>query len=317
VLGQYFPLETVTVPVADPLGRPLEASYQRAGDTAYVELAAASGIVLLAEAERDAMVTTTLGTGQLIAHALDEGVRELYLFIGGSATNDGGTGIAHALGYRFFDAVGSELAPVGVSLRQLHRIDASRVHPDLPSLAVKVVCDVDNPFYGPRGAAYTYGPQKGASATEVEILDQGLRQLAGCLTAAGYPDVSQLAGAGAAGGVGGGAVALLGGELVSGTDTFLTISKLEAQMKTADVVLTGEGKLDTQTQQGKLISGVCALAHTHAKPVIGVCGAAEAGVADALGLARLYTVMDRSASVADAMETAYVKLVAIGAEVEW
>ncbi|RME92210.1 MAG: glycerate kinase [Bacteroidetes bacterium] len=317
VLAQYLDLDTVNVLVADPLGRPLQANYRRAGTTAYVELAAASGLVLLGAQERSAMDTSTLGTGQLIAHALDHGVKEVYLFIGGSATNDGGMGIAQALGYRFLDNKGQPLAPIGRNLSAVAGIDRSRIHPRLQEVYIKVVGDVDNPFYGPRGAAYVYAPQKGATAAEVSLLDQGLQHFAEQLMANGYPDIRTLAGAGAAGGVGGGTVALLSAELVSGTQTFMELSQLTRHIQAADLVITGEGKLDAQTQQGKLISGVCALAREHRKPVIGVCGAAEAGVAEALGLAAIFTILERSSSVEEAMNMAYPKLVEIGQSIKW
>lgn len=316
VLEDYLDVRTVTIECSDPLGRPIQASYRRSGSAAYIEVAAASGLVLLREAEREVLKTSSLGTGQLMAHAVEHGVQEVFLFLGGSATNDAGMGIAHALGYRFLDDSGQALPPIGKHLGKVASIDQSGLIPEMANVKVHVVCDVDNPLFGPNGAAYVYAPQKGATESDVELLDEGLRNLAKKLVAAGYPDVGELPGAGAAGGIGGGAVAFLNGHLQSGTATFLEISQLEKQVKEADLIITGEGFLDAQTAQGKLISGVCDLAHQHGKPIIGVCGGAEDGIAESLGLKQLYTIMDRSDSLAEAMNKAAEKLEEIGEKIE-
>ena len=313
VLARYLDVEEITVDTSDPLGRPMRATYLRSGERAYVELAAASGLVLLTPEERDCLQTSSFGTGLLMAHALDHGVREIYLFIGGSATNDGGTGIAQALGFNFLDAKGQTLAPIGENLNSISQI---KLPAKQKAFRLKVVCDVDNPFFGPNGAAKVYAPQKGAAPAEVEQLDRGLQNLALRFQQQGLADVSMLKGAGAAGGIGGGMVALLGGQLQSGTDTFLEISELAQHIQWADWVITGEGKLDQQTVEGKLISGVCRLAQRAEKPLIGVCGAAEVGVAKALGLARIYTVMERSSSMEEAMTHAAEKLAEIGTLME-
>lgn len=314
VLEDYLEVETVTTGCSDPLGRPIQAAYRRSGTTAYIEVAAASGLVLLSSTERNCLKTTSVGTGQLIAHALKNGVREVFLFLGGSATNDGGIGIAHVLGYKFLDESGKTLPPIGENLRKIHKIDDASVLSSLKEVSVKIVCDVDNPLVGPTGAAHVYGPQKGATESDVELLDEGLRNLAKRLVEAGYPDVVNLLGAGAAGGIGGGAVAFLNGQLQSGTATFLAISQLEKQVQVADLIITGEGFLDAQTAQGKLISGVCQLAKKYDKPIIGVCGGAEDGIAELLGLKKVYTVMERSTSLEEAMTTAAKKLEKIGQE---
>lgn len=316
VLGSYRELETIRLGVSDPLGRNIQASYRRAGSTAFVEVAAASGIVLLTPEERNAMRTSSIGTGQLIRDGIKKGATELFLFLGGSATNDGGIGIAHALGFRFLDEMGNELDPIGENLQNIRSISD---HDSLLSgkkIRVKVVCDVDNPLTGPEGAAAVYGPQKGASAADVQMLDLGLKNLADRLLDQGYPKIESLAGAGAAGGIGGGAVALLGGKLQSGTQTFLEMSQLEDRVREADLILTGEGYLDAQTEQGKLISGVCELAHKHGKPIIGICGGAEAGTADALGMSEIHTIISRTHSLEEAMQQAAVVLETIGAELE-
>lgn len=315
-LEDYVEVETVTIACTDPLGRPIQAAYRQAGAIAYIEVAAASGLVLLSETDRNCLKTTSYGTGQLIAHAIENGAREVYLFLGGSATNDGGIGIASALGFQFLDESGNSLAPIGENLGKIHTIDDSSALSRLEKLTVKVVCDVDNPLVGPTGAAHVYAPQKGATAAAVALLDDGLRNLAKKLVAAGYPDVVELPGAGAAGGIGGGAVAFLSGQLQSGTATFLEMSQLETAILQADLVITGEGFLDAQTAQGKLISGVCDLAQQHGKPIIGVCGGAEDGIAELLGLQNVYTIMERSSSLEESMNNAAEKLEEIGQEIE-
>lgn len=314
VLEYYFDLETITLEVNDPLFRPIRASYKLMERTAYIELAVASGIVLLETHERDCMKTSTSGTGQLILDAIQKGANTIYLFIGGSATNDGGMGIAHALGYTFFDVNGDELTPIGKNLNLVAEIRNDQLIYNPQKVAFKVVCDVTNPFYGAEGAAYVYGPQKGATPENVKELDVGLRNLATAFVANGYPDITNIPGAGAAGGVGGGAVALLGATLVSGIQTFIEITHLEGEIQGCDIVITGEGKLDNQTAQGKVISGVCDLANRNSKPIIAVCGDAEKPIPNSLRLEKVYTVLEKAQSLEDAMEnTAYI-LKSIGEE---
>ncbi|MEM6801277.1 MAG: glycerate kinase [Bacteroidota bacterium] len=315
ILDHYFELETHELEVSDPLGRPILAQYKMAEGAAYIEMSEASGLVLLQEAERDCMATTSYGTGELILDAIKKGAKDIYLFIGGSATNDGAMGIAAALGYRFLDEKGEALAPIGRNLLFVEEIDDKQLELALQELKVKVVCDVNNPFYGPEGAAYVYAAQKGADKDEIELLDEGLKNLSRVLKENDYPDIAEVPGAGAAGGVGGGSIAFLGAELMSGIQTFLEISKLEELLKEADLIISGEGKMDSQTIHGKVVSGVHGLAQTYEKPLIGVCGAAEQGVAEKLSLEAVYAVLDRSKSVEEAMSKAAEKLEEIGEEI--
>ncbi|MEM6321295.1 MAG: glycerate kinase [Bacteroidota bacterium] len=315
VLAHYLALETVTITVKDPLFRPVEASYQISNQTAYIEMSAASGLVLLQENERNCLETSSIGTGELIKDALEKGATQIYLFIGGSATNDGGVGIAYALGYRFWAEEGNLLKPIGKNLGWIDKIDSAEMCVDLEKVEIKVICDVNNPFYGKNGAAYVYAPQKGADTDAVELLDNGLKHLASQFIQQGYDDIADVKGAGAAGGVGGGMMAFFNANLVSGIQTFLELTQLEREIKSCDLVITGEGKLDTQTEQGKVISGVCALAQKYDKPIIAVCGAAEKKVGRQLGLSKIYTILERSKSVKEAMEKAAEKLVAIGKEI--
>lgn len=312
VLNHYFNLKPIEVTVNDPLFRPIKATYNVSDTTAYIEMSTASGLVLLKKEERKCKYTSTYGTGELIADALQKGLKEIYLFIGGSATNDGGIGIAAALGYRFYDILGNLLSPIGKNLLLIDRIDNSQLIFDTQKVKIKVICDVNNPLFGANGAAYVYAPQKGATPIEVAQLDQGLVNLAAKLIAYNFPNIIDLPGAGAAGGVGGGAIAFLEAQLISGIQTFLEITELESLIKDCDLVITGEGKLDAQTVRGKVISGVCSLAKKYSKPIIAVCGAAEKEVAEKLGLQEVYTIMERSNSMEEAMEKTAEKLIEIG-----
>ena len=315
VLAHYFDLQTIVVEVEDPLFRPINATYKMAGTTAYIEMAAASGLALLKEAERNCMDTSSYGTGELILDAIKKGATTIYLFIGGSATNDAGMGIASALGWVFYSKSGEILVPIGENLAEVHRIENDFLFYKPTKVNFKVICDVNNPFYGENGAAYVYGPQKGASTEEVKKLDQGLQHLASLLKTNNYADIADIPGAGAAGGVGGGGIAFLDATLVSGIQTFLDLTELETAIKTCDLIITGEGKLDSQTEQGKVISGVCQLAKKHEKPVIAVCGAADFPISTSLELQAVYTVLSQSKSVDEAMEKAAEKLALIGYEI--
>jgi len=314
VLSHYFDLKTITLEVDDPLFRPINASYNLQGTTAYIEMAVASGLALLKNKERNCMETSSFGTGELILDAIRQGVTTIYLFIGGSATNDGGMGIASALGWSFYDKGGALLVPTGENLSAVHRIDGDFLFYKPAKVTFKVICDVNNPFYGEHGAAYLYAPQKGANPEEVKQLDDGLRNLAACLKANNYADIADIAGAGAAGGVGGGAIAFLNAELIAGITSFLEITKLEEQLKVCDLVITGEGKLDAQTEQGKVISGVCAMAKKYDKPVIAVCGDVDIQAIDNLNIEKVFTVLERVSSLEEAMTTAELQLERIGAE---
>ena len=315
VLDYYFDLETVTLTVQDPLGRPIRARYKKTGTTAYIEMAAASGLVLLTPEERNCMYTTTFGTGELMRDAIEKGIQEIFLFIGGSATNDGGMGMANALGYQFFNAKGNLLKPIGKSLIAIDKIDNSQVSFDWDNIKIKVICDVNNPFYGKNGAAHIYAKQKGANPSEIIQLDKGLKNLATRLVTEGFPDIAKIAGAGAAGGIGGGAMAFLNAQLKSGIQTFLEITDLASILSNCDLIITGEGKLDGQTAQGKVISGICELARKYDKKVIAVCGMADFPIPSSLNLTEIFTVKSRSTSLEDAMNNTAIKLTEIGQEI--
>jgi len=223
--------------------------------------------------------------------------------------------IAQALGYRFLDKDGNSLQPIGDHLIDIATIDNSQLYNDFSKIDLQVICDVNNPFFGKNGAAHVYAPQKGATIADIEYLDKGLQNLAKKLRMQGYSAIENIAGAGAAGGVGGGMIAFFQAKLVSGVSMFLELLNLEKTIQDCDIVITGEGKLDAQTEQGKVISGICALAKKHQKPVIAVCGAAENAAAQAIGVHRVFTVLERSNSLEEAMSKTAQKLIEIGVEI--
>jgi glycerate kinase len=264
----------VPVRVTGPLGEPVEAFFGLLGDgqTAVIEMAAASGLPHVAPERRNPLLTTTYGTGELVRAALDAGARRLIIGLGGSATVDGGVGMVQALGGRFLDAAGQELPPGGGALTRLARIDLSGLDPRLAACPITAACDVDNPLTGPKGAAAVFGPQKGADPAMVEQLDQGLGRLAAVIRRDLEQDVEHMPGAGAAGGMGGGLVALLGATLRSGVEIVIEASRLRERLAGASLCLTGEGGTDFQTAHGKTPMGVAQAAKAHGVPVLCLSG---------------------------------------------
>jgi glycerate kinase len=242
---------------------------------AFVEMAEASGLKRLPGGRRAPLAATTYGTGELLAAALDHGAREIVLGIGGSATTDGGAGMAAALGARLLDQAGADLPPGGAALLRLARIDVSGLDPRLAAVRVTVASDVDNPLTGPEGAAHVYGPQKGAGPDDVLLLDSALRRYARVLADDLGQDVAGIPGAGAAGGLGAGAIAFLGAELRTGIELVLELVGFDKAVAGADLVVTGEGKLDAQSLRGKAPVGVARAAAAHGVPVVAVAGAVE------------------------------------------
>jgi glycerate kinase len=267
--------------VTDPIGREIQAEWGLLDDgTAVMEMAAASGLVLLTEAERDPRLTTTYGVGQLIAAALDEGARRIIVGAGGSAANDGGTGMAAALGVKFLDADGRELTPGGAALALLDRIDAARMDPRVHNTAFIAATDVTNPLCGPEGASLVYGPQKGAAPEMARELDAALQRYGEIIERDVGVSVANMAGAGAAGGLGAALIAFLGAQVRSGFEIVAEVSRLGERIADADLVITGEGRLDGQTAYGKTVSRVATLAREAGVPVIAVPGALGEGWAE-------------------------------------
>lgn len=270
----------VSCEVKGPLGRWIQACYGMLADnkTAVIEMAEASGLGLVSDKSKNPLKTTTYGTGQLICHALDAGAKEIILGIGGSATNDAGVGMAQALGVAFRDGAGRVIRQngSGAMLRKIEGIDMSGVHPRLARARIQVACDVDNPLCGRRGAAYVFAPQKGATPAMVKTLDANLRHLAKVIKRELGADVAAVPGAGAAGGLGAGLVVFAGAELKSGFGIVSQAASLEKRLRSADLIFTGEGRVDFQTAFGKTPAGVAKLAGKHGVPVIAIGG----GLAD-------------------------------------
>lgn len=260
--------------VSGPLGHRVSARWGVLGDgrTAVIEMAEASGLHLVAPAERNPLNTSSYGTGELIAAALDAGVQRIILGIGGSATNDGGAGMMQALGAGLYDADGNALARCGGALEALARIDLSGCHPRLGEVSLTVACDVNNPLCGERGASAVFGPQKGATPEMVKRLDAMLNRWGEVIANTTGRDVREVPGAGAAGGMGAALVGLLDASLQPGVEIVVEALGLERQVRDAALVITGEGRLDSQSASGKTPIGVAAVAKKHHRPVIALAG---------------------------------------------
>ncbi len=266
--------------VHDPLMRPVVARYALHTDrqTAYVEMAEASGLMRLQPHEFNPLRTTSLGTGELIRDAVMRGARNIILGIGGSATSDGGTGMMAALGARMLDNSGNEVFPCGGSLHRMEKIHDRPVMGELRKTTFTALRDVSNPFYGEHGAAWVYAPQKGASPEDVLLLDAGLRHLAALIQRSTGINLQEMPGTGAGGGLAGAAVAWLGAKLRPGIDVIMELVEFEQALSWADVVITGEGKVDRQTQGGKVVDGVIRRATHAGKKVVVVCGQSVSGI---------------------------------------
>ena len=269
--------EFVPVMVHDPLMREMVARYGvvENSSTAVIEIAAASGLPLLNKGERNPTKTTTFGSGELILDALKRGCRSFIICIGGSATNDAGIGMLSALGYRFLDINGDELQSIGEDLVSVSKIDSYNTVEELKGAKFTVACDVTNPLYGKEGAAYVFAPQKGATPKMVEMLDAGLKNFSSVVKEELNVDISRVEGAGAAGGLGGAFIAFLGAELKPGIELILDTVGFNNALEGADLVITGEGKLDRQTTMGKAPMGVLKRAKEFGVPVIAIGGAVE------------------------------------------
>lgn len=305
ILAQRMSLSQVVVPVSDPLGRPIQASYYYAAEQAYVEMAHASGLGLLEPSSRNPLKTSSFGTGQLIKNAVQKGAREINLFLGGSATNDGGMGIASALGYQFLDQAGAVLVPSGQNLSRIHEIVAPEEFL-LPPFRIRCLVDVQNPLLGPNGATQVYSPQKGATPEMMPVLEQGLRHFAAVVQKYRQVDITSIAGGGAAGGIPAGLVGLFDASIESGIDYMLKWTGFEKQLRQADLVISGEGKLDHQSVEGKVIQGVISLADQWSKDSLLIVGQSTLHKSElnSPGLLAIKAIMDEAVSADDAMENA-------------
>ncbi|EGT5186245.1 glycerate kinase [Cronobacter sakazakii] len=300
--------QIITTPVTAPLGNKVDSFFGLLGDgeTAVVEMAAASGLHLVPTAQRDPRITTSYGTGELILAALERGVKAIIIGIGGSATNDGGAGMMQALGARFLDGEGRELAPGGAALAGLERLDLSTLDPRLAQVSVTAACDVDNPLCGEKGASAVFGPQKGATPAMVTELDAALRRFGEQLEAATGKAIISAPGAGAAGGMGAALLGMLNAELRPGIEIVIESLGLAQAVRDADLVITGEGRLDSQSIHGKTPVGVARVAKQFQRPVVAIAGSLtpDYQIVHEHGIDAAFSVIDRIVTLQEALDNA-------------
>ncbi len=315
--------------VRGPLGDTVEAFYGISGDkqTAFIEMAAASGLALVSLAQRNPMKTSSFGTGELLLHALDQGIRNFIIGIGGSATNDGGVGMLQALGVSFLDDQGRKVGLGVQSLKTLNRIDASGLDQRLQQSRIQIACDVDNPLTGDKGASVVFGPQKGATPEMVAILDHCLKNYASLIRRDLQRDVETVPGAGAAGGMGAAFLAFTNAELRPGINIVMEAIRLDQHLVSATLVITGEGKIDGQTMHGKAPIGVSRMAQKTGIPVIAFAGSLGEGVERVReqGICACFSIVNRPCSLETALleakqnlrltATSVAELIALGQEI--
>lgn len=297
--------------VHDALGREIEGFYGVLPDgTAVIEMAAASGIENILDKDRNPLLASTFGTGELILDAINKGANKIILGLGGSATNDGGAGMAKALGYQFLDKNEKEIPEGGGALNQLAKINTEKIHPGLQDLTFNIAVDVQNPLTGENGASYIYGPQKGATPMMVEQLDQNLALLAKIIQQDLNKDVENHPGAGAAGGMGAGCLAFLNGDLIPGFEIVTSVLHLEEKVKNADIILTGEGMIDKQTLNGKTPYSVAQLAQKHHKKVIAFAGTLGNGYQELYqhGFTSVFPITEKPVTLKESMANAAILL---------
>ncbi|HCJ58771.1 MAG TPA: glycerate kinase [Clostridiaceae bacterium] len=292
--------------VSDPIGRNIKAKYGVIGDAAVIEMAAASGLTLLKEDERNPLITTTYGTGQLIKGALDSGCRRIYIGIGGSATNDGGMGMAQALGVSFTDMAGNELGNGGGELSKLYDIDIKNLDPRILDTEIIIISDVTNPLCGEKGASNVYGPQKGADKEMIKILDNNLLHYSNIIRERLNKDILDVPGSGAAGGLGGGLIAILNAKICRGIETVLDLIGIDEHLKDSDLVITGEGKIDGQSIFGKVPVGVGKRAMKYNVPAIAIVGSVGEDYEKVYehGINAVIDIVNRPMKLSEAVENA-------------
>lgn len=300
--------KTITAAVNDPLGRSVKSFFGLLGDgqTAAIEMAAASGIELITEGERDPWITSTYGTGQLIREALDQGCKNIIIGIGGSATNDGGAGMAQALGIKLLDKNGHEIGSGGGELKNLAEIDISGIDKRLKNCKITAACDVTNPLTGKNGASLVYGSQKGGSEDVLKELDKNLDHYATIIRRDLGIDVVDVPGSGAAGGLGAGLLAFLNAELISGFDVVKEVVNLEQHIANCDLVISGEGQIDSQSFYGKTPMGVAQVAKKYDKPVILIAGSIGEGIEKLYdeNVDAVFSIVNKPMSLKEAIENA-------------
>ena len=305
VVNYYLNGNNIEVEVNNPVFNKIKANYLYAEEskTAFIEMAEASGLKLLKPEEQNCMNTTTFGTGQLILDAINKGAKHIILGIGGSATNDCGIGMATALGYRFLDENNNQVKPIGSELINIKSIDDTHVDSQLKSVSIQIACDVTNPLFGTNGAAHVYAKQKGASKNDIEYLDQGLQSFSKVLDAHFNTNVQDISGAGAAGGMGAGCVTFLNGTLSPGIELVKQIADFDNKIKNSDWIITGEGKLDSQTLSGKAIDGILKSAKPQGIKVATFCGSVDLSqeALQKIGIQYSASIMDKAKNFEDAL----------------
>ncbi|AEM74444.1 glycerate kinase [Caldicellulosiruptor acetigenus] len=298
-LSKIFGAKIEEVEVNDPLFRKIKSRMGFFEDKAIIEMAECSGLLLLKDEERNPLYTTTYGVGELIKYAISKGVKEIIIGIGGSATNDAGTGMLNALGMKFLDENGEELKPIGENLIKIKKIDDSEFLKDVRKVKFIVLCDVTNPLYGENGAAYVFAPQKGADENAVKLLDEGLKNFANVAKEYLGKDISLSSGAGAAGGLGFALLAFLNAQYVSGIDYILSVSNAEEHVKWADIVITGEGRFDRQSLSGKSTIGIARLGAKFGKMVIVISGSIDCPFEEYTkeGITSIFSIVDMASSL--------------------
>ncbi len=292
----------VNVEVSGPYGAPVRAVYGRSGDKAIIEMAAAAGLPM-AEGKLEPCRTTTYGVGQMIRHAVEQGCTNILLGLGGSCTNDGGCGCAAALGIKFLRKDGAEFVPAGGTLDQIAHIDAAGTKTLLAGVRLTAMCDVDNPLHGPQGAAHVFGPQKGADPTTAEFLDGQLKSLDAAIQRELGLSLGHIPGTGAAGGMGAGCIAFLGAELKSGIEAVLDMVDFNRRLEDTDLVITGEGRIDSQSVRGKVISGIARRTRAQKIPLVAIVGGIGPGAEEAypLGVTAIFGTDRQAAPLAEIM----------------
>ena len=303
LIQYYLYTETISCETVDPLHRPIQSGYQwdKKTNSAIIEMAAASGLVLLKEKERNPLLTSTYGTGLLINDAVQKGANKIILGIGGSATNDGGTGILEALGFQFLDNNGNTLKANGENLLAIKEI----IVPSIPKIAFEIACDVQNVLVGPNGASFVYAPQKGANKQQVEMLDEGMRNLAEVLFKLTGKEVAGIPGSGAAGGIAASLLSFFDAEIKQGIDMIIEISGIQDFLHNTDLVATGEGRIDRQSLDGKVIGKIASMANEKNIPVVAFCGKLDldSNQLQQTGLSAAYAIGE-SISVEESMKNA-------------
>lgn len=298
-LSKIFGAKIEEVEVNDPLFRKIKSRIGFFEDKAIIEMAECSGLLLLKDEERNPLYTTTYGVGELIKYAISKEVKEIIIGIGGSATNDAGTGMLSALGMKFLDENGHELKPTGENLIKIKKIDDSEFLKDVQKVKFTVLCDVTNPLYGENGAAYVFAPQKGADENAVKLLDEGLKNFANVAKEYLGKDISLSSGAGAAGGLGFALLAFLNAQYVSGIDYLLFASNAEEHVKWADIIITGEGRFDRQSLSGKSTIGIARLGAKFGKMVIVISGSIDCPFEEYSkeGITSIFSIVDMASSL--------------------